>query len=112
MVKPDPENLRKQGAVNLAFRGDDDKKEKIEMVEKSRKSLEKFRTGSKSVSFSESEEPKRPNRLNPILPRQKKSLEEDPVRYLSFFVFLFLSLFLSFLFKMCCLSFVPSIFRT
>jgi len=73
MVKPDPENVRKQGAVNQAFRGDDEKSEKIEMIEK-------FRTGaSKSVSFSESEEPKRRNRLNPILPRQKKSLEEDPV---------------------------------
>ena len=67
-------NLRKQGAVNLAFRGDSDEKdEKIEMVEKFR------RRGSKSVSFSESEEPKRRTRLNPILPRQKKSFEEDPV---------------------------------
>ena len=58
----------------MAFRGDgDEKDEKIEMVEKFR------RRGSKSVSFSESEEPKRRTRLNPILPRQKKSLEEDPV---------------------------------
>ena len=70
-------NLRKQGAVNLAFRGDgDERDEKIEMVEKFR------RRGSKSVSFSESEEPKRrTTRLNPILPRQKKSLEEDPVMH-------------------------------
>ena len=79
MVNGDQGNLRKQGAANLAFRGDDDddgeQKEKIEM-------MQKFRTGSKSVSFSESsEEPKQKHRsrLNPILPRQKKSLEEDPV---------------------------------
>lgn len=65
-----------QGAANLAFRGtdDDEQKEKIEMVEK-------FRSGSKSVSFSESEEPKRRTRLNPILSRQKKSLEDDPVNH-------------------------------
>ena len=85
MVNGDQGNLRKQGAANLAFRGDDDddeQKEKIEM-------MQKFRTGSKSVSFSESsEEPKQKHRsrLNPILPRQKKSLEEDPVWFPPFFL--------------------------
>ena len=75
MVNPDSLNMRKQGAANLAFTGDqEEEKEKIEMVQK-------FRRGSKSVSFSEAELPKTRTRLNPILPRQKKSLEEDPVRH-------------------------------